>query len=106
MREPRAATLKLSKERPQNSGRFKKEVVIELYPAKQWSEKYAQYSDQRKNCMFYHEDSQYCAAGSLMRSSHADRCYRLMVSGKWYQQDGYRYSFFTEDFAYKLLKEI
>lgn len=103
MREP---VLKLAKERPQNSGRFRKELVIELYPARQWLEKYGPSSDQRKNCMFYHKDSQYCAAGSLLKSSNADWCYRLMVNGKWYQQDGYRYSFFTEDFAYKLLKEM
>jgi len=106
MREPRASVLKLSKERPQNSGRFKKEIVIELYPAKQWSDKFAPYSDQRKNCIFYYKDSQYCATGTLLNISHTDKCYRLMINGKWYQQDGYRYSFFTEEMAYKLLKEM
>lgn len=105
MREPRASVLKLVKERPENSGRFKKELIIELYPANQWSEKYGPYSDQRKKCCFFYEDGENLVMHKPLTSMVQGRYYRLMVNGKWYQQDGYRYSFFTDDEAYRLLRE-
>lgn len=106
MREPRAPVLKLVKERPQNSGRFKKELIIELYPARQWSEKYRPGTATRKDCLFLSVEAGQWKQSFLYRSIKAGHFYRLMINGKWYQQDGYRYSFFTEDKAYQLLREM
>jgi hypothetical protein len=102
MNEPRSPTIKLSKSLPKNKGRFLIQTRVHLYPAKQWSEKFAPSSPKRKDCIFLLDGVQFIPPNS----SKTESFYRIKVNDTWYAPNGKQYEFYKESVAYRLLEEL
>lgn len=96
MSDPRKPTIKLKRELPGKTGRFRPDLIIELYPAWQWYEKWGPNSPLRRQCKF-------SGITPPLNSSGGELYYRLRVNGKWHGD--HRYCFYDEIEAYEIMRE-